>query len=216
MCERPTWEVDERERAAARAAGWRESDLEWESASERALARAADGDWKTADELWTRALAVAREHFPPDDPRLGAALANPAAARFLQNGAADFPQGGSADAKAKVKVDATALAESLAESRRVWAQSPGWIDRMRLEHLARSSVHHLRMEAKNRGVYEAVVRRRLHDFAAEARWAVENFADGGEVIFHSPRRWRMEKPPIFGDTRKLLSACLLLSFRPRQ
>ena len=202
MCEGPTWEVDERERAAARAAGWREADLEWESASERALTLAAADDWKTADGLWTCALTVAREHFPPDDPRLGAALANPAAARFLQNGAADFPQGGSAKA--------------LAESRRVWAQSPGWIDRMRLEHLARSSVHHLRMEAKNRGVYEAVVRRRLHDFAAEARWAVENFADGGEVIFHSPQRWRAEKPPIFGDTRKLLSACLLLSFRPRR
>ena len=196
MCEGPTWEVDERERAAARAAGWRESDLEWESASERALTRAAADDWKTADELWTRALAVARKHFPPDDPRLGSALANPAASMFLQSGISD--------------------AKALAESRRVWAQSPGWIDRMRLEHLARSSVHHLRMEAKNRGVYEAVVRRRLHDFAAEARWAVENFADGGEVVLHSSRRWRMEKPPIFGDTRKLLSACLLLSFRPRR
>ena len=192
MSERRIWEVDERALAAARAAGWRESDLEWESASERALALAGEGEWGEAAGLWSRALVLARERFAPDDPRLGCGLANFAAAPFFR--------GEGADAKA------------LAEAREVWARGPGWIDRMRMEQRARSSVHHLRMEAKNRRIYDAAARRRLHDFAAEAREALEHFARGGEVAPRPLKRWRAESPPIFGDSRKILSACLLLSF----
>lgn len=190
----PTWGAEEPDLAAARAAGWGEADWDWERASERAMGRAMEGDWETAGELWSRALALALARFPPDDPRLGASWANSTAASFFQSGRAD--------------------AKALEESRRVWTQSPGWIDRMRLEQRARGSVHHLRMEAKNRRVYETVVRRRLHDFAAEAREAVERLANGGKIAPRSLKRWRAEKPPFFGDTRKILSACLLLSFCP--
>ena len=196
MSERPTWEADEREFAAARAAGWREADLRWESASERAIARAEEGDWKAANALWTGALDLAREFFLSDDPRLGVSWANSAAAPVFQNRKAN--------------------AAALEAARRAWTRGPAWIDRMKMERVARSSVHHMRMEAKNRGIYESAARRRLHDFAAEARETLEHLAAGGDIEPHSLRRWRAEKPPIYGDTRKLLSACLLLSFRPRR
>ena len=186
----PIWAAD------AKAAEWRASDRAWEFAAERAFARGGQNDWKAAGELWGRALTLARRRFSPDDPRLGASLANSAAALFFQSGRAD--------------------AKALEEARRVWARSPGWIDQMRLTRRARGSVHHMRMEAKHRAVYDSIARRRLHDFAAGARATVDCFADGGEVAPNSADGWKAEKPPVFDDARKLLAACLLLAFRVKR
>ena len=202
MCDGRILAVDDHpDWPAARAAGWGESDLAWEFGMAQAAESAESGDERAAKESRLQCLALARKRFAPDDPRLGASLASVVFARMRCNGRAD-----SSD-----PTDAPALAES----RRIWAQSPGWIDRMRPEQMARSSVHHLRMEAKHRRAYQAVARRRLQDFAAEARAAVERLADGGEVTVGSPQQWRAERPPVFGDSRKILAACLLMGFRIR-
>ena len=200
MSVRPISAADERELAAALAAGWSESDLGWEIQLERAADFALQGDFAQASILWNRCLEIARKNFPPDDPRMGTSLANVGFA-LRQNDR---------------ETDAAAIFN---EARRIWAVSPAWIDRMRPENPARSSVHHFRMEIKNRRIYQANARRRLHDFAADARRTLKQLADGGSgdaIVADNLVRWRAEKPPIFGDSRKLLAACLLLakSIRP--
>lgn len=180
----------EMERAAALAAGWRIADLDWEQKQERA-AMLADKDATSASTLWTESLQIARANFDADDPRLGTSFAN-AACAISHDGDADM---------------------LLQSARRIWAQSPSWIDRVKPEWVARSSPHHLRMELKNRGIYEANARRKLHDFAAAVRLQVElPPATENGAAFRRLARWRIEKPPIFGDSRKLLAAgCLLMT-----
>lgn len=186
MCKKPIWVADDLP-AAAVAAGWQAADWEWEKQQEQAATAALAGDLATAAECWHAGLCLAQEHFAADDPRLGTSLAN---VGFCRQRAGDDGS------------------DYLAAAKRVWDVSPAWIDRIPIEQRARSSVHHFRMEAKNRHAYQAQARRQLQDMAATVRACLAG--DNTTAAAERLRQWEKEKPPVFGERRKLIAACLLL------
>jgi hypothetical protein len=95
-----------------------------------------------------------------------------------------------------------------------WAAVPALVATIEPARRARSSLYHLRMEAKHRETYVANQRKRLAGFVAEARLALEALAEGREPPVRLSERWRGEKPPVFDETRKLLSAALLIAAPP--
>ncbi|MCP4329257.1 MAG: tetratricopeptide repeat-containing protein [Alphaproteobacteria bacterium] len=193
MSEKPTSAGNDFDYAAARAAGWSTADIEWETKSEQAAQLAVDGNIEAAAPLWRETLLVARDSFENPDPRIGTSLAN--AAFALRHEGSE------------------AAAALFSEARRVWDASGLWVVGMKVDFRARSSLFHLRMEALHRDQYEATIRERHGRFAAEARQAVRALAEGGDPPARGLARWRGEKSPIFGDSRKLLAACLLLVSR---
>jgi tetratricopeptide (TPR) repeat protein len=195
MSEKPTSAGDNLELSEALQAGWSADEVAWELRQEAAALAAYEGDIEKALPLWRDALALARKTFSVDDPRLGTSLANMAFA-LRETGRSE------------------AAVPLFEEARQVWDASFAWIEALKLERRARSSLFHLRMESLHRDKYEAHFRERLRRFAAEARSAVAVMAEGGLQPERCLPRWRSEKPPAFWDSRKLLAACLLLVSRP--
>lgn len=195
MSEKPTSADDNLDLSEALKAGWSPDEVAWELRQEAAAQAAYDGDIEKALPLWRDALALARKTFGSDDPRLGTSLANMAFA-LRKTGRAE------------------AAGPLFEEARQVWDASFAWVEGLKLERRARSSLFHLRMESLHRDKYEAHYRERLRRFAAEARSAVTAMAEGGPQPERCLPRWRSEKPPAFWDSRKLLAACLLLVSRP--
>jgi hypothetical protein len=193
----PTWGFDraDREMRAARAAGWRRADLAWERLQERANADLAAGDAVRALRGFRRAHWLARAFLPAGDPRRATSLANAAfAAR-----AAGAP--------------ARALRD-YAEARRLWAVVPATIPSLTVAPRARSSLFHLRMEARHLETFRANQRARLARFVAEADAALAALTRGDPPPVRLASRWKGEKPAVFDDSRKLLAACLLIAGDP--
>lgn len=184
--------LDRRSLAAARAAGWRRADLAWERTQEEANAALAEGDTARAARLFRRAGWIAFWWFRGADPRRATTLANLALAYRLAG----------REIRAK---------EHYARARRRWGQVDGFIAGARIVSRARSSMFHLRMEARHRETYEQNVRIRLTAFARETATALAALERGEPTTFHLYERWRAEKPPVFDDTRKLLGAALLVA-----
>src|SRR5688572_16400322 len=90
------------------AAGWSEADIDWESASKRALQYLAAGDLDRAREEIAKSLRVANAEFPADDPRLGASLAN---------------QGAALVAAGKPELSRRSLGDAV----RVWRSCDAWV-----------------------------------------------------------------------------------------
>jgi len=78
---------------------------------------------------------------------------------------------------------------------------------------ARSSLFHLRMEARHRATFHANFRRRLTAIAGETAETIAALTAPRGPGHRHFSRWRGEKPPVFDDTRKILAACLLLPDR---
>ncbi|QYX58621.1 tetratricopeptide repeat-containing protein [Roseovarius sp. SCSIO 43702] len=159
----------------ARGAGWTRADLAWERLMETGCA----GTGKAARRRFLAADLLARLRFAPGDPRRATA----AAARWRLTGA-----------------EAHRL-----RALREWQGVESYIETLEIRPRARSSLFHLRMEARHRDTYHANLRKRLTAFATEMRETLE-----GEGHHRHAARWRGEKPTVFDDTRKLLAACLLI------
>ena len=180
------------ELAAARAAGWRRCDLAWERLQDRAHAALRDGDTAQAARLWRRAWWLAMLRLERSDPRYATSLANAGmAARLTGN-----------EALARRRY-ARALG--------LWGGVPGWVDEMKIGRRARSSLFHLRMEAKHWDTYQGNMRRRALNFAREGAACLDAAVYGAPAPFRLHDRWRGEKPAIFDDMRKFLGATLLLA-----
>lgn len=178
--------------AAATAAGWTEAEIEWELTQERAAVHAETGCYDEATPLWAEALYLARLNFAQNDPRLATSIANHAFA--LRRGGDD-----------KMAV------ELFEEAVRIWKTSALWIETLRIERMARSSLFHLRMEMRHWDEYEKTARTRLHRFAEEAQTAVTALAEGSRPKTPGLSRWKAEKMPNYSDRRKLLAAALLIA-----
>ena len=184
-------EAKDNEMRAALAAGWRRSDLLWERAQEQANACYLAGVASAAVRLWRRAGWVAWLHIPAADPRPATTLANLALADRLSGH----------EARARRRYG---------RARRHWRGTEHFIAGLSIARRGRSSLFHLRMEALHWDTYADNLRTRLRAFADEAAQALAALEENQQPECRLFERWRGEKPPVFDDTRKLLSAVLLI------
>jgi hypothetical protein len=183
------------------AAGWTEADLDWEKVSERSIEALAAGDIPRAKEAAGGALQLARGNFPPIDPRLGTSLANYAVGLRLAGEGSGVPL-------------------LLREALDVWRGAGPWIARMGAPRIARSSLFHMRMEARHRETYRARWQIRWREIADEAKLRLQVLNEGQgvskETAAEALARWRRERPAMLNDTRKLMAAAFLLLAPPAQ
>ena len=92
-----------------------------------------------------------------------------------------------------------------------WSGVGQSLDSIEIRSRARSSLFHLRMEAKHWDAYRANMAARLQAFIGETGECLEHLIDGRQVPHRLYSRWKGEKPSVFDDTRKILGACLLLA-----
>jgi hypothetical protein len=177
--------------ALARA-GWRDEDLTWEQIQEAAAEALAAGKWDEATWYWETGLALAREAFQDDDPRLATSLANRAVS-VRREGRAE-PAG---------KLFGQALS--------VWQRCGPWLEALAPERRARSSLFHLRLERKHPGGYDRHSLARYQALAEEGRAATRALMDGTKTAHGGLARWRRKRPAGYTDGRKLLAAVALLA-----
>lgn len=185
-----TWSIQE-----LLQAGWSEADLAWEATAERTAEAVAREDQTKAKGSAGEALQLARANFASNDPRLGTSLANYGMCLSLS--------GRSEDSMFLFR-----------EGLDVWRQSPGWIAHMEAPRMARSSLFHMRMEARHRSTYRARWQERWREIAAEATARSEALIVSPGVPVPAAAdafaRWRRERPAMLNDTRKLMAAAFLL------
>lgn len=189
-----TWNVQE-----LLSAGWSDADLAWESAAESTVDAASRKDYPRAKEEASQALQIARANFEPIDPRLGTSLANYGVCLSLAG-----------DDQAKASLFAKAL--------EAWKGAAPWIARMDAPRVARSSLFHMRMEARHRDTYRGLWQQRWREIAAETIKRLDALSVPNAVI-SAPADdtlavWRRERPAMLNDTRKLMAAALLLLAPP--
>ena len=176
---------------AALAAGWKKADLRWERLQEEGNASFDNNDLTGAGRAWRRAWWIAILSFPADDPRRATTLANLALVD-RQNGN---------KARAAKRFDKAMC---------IWEKSGLYIEGMQIARRARSSLFHLRMEAEHWDTYQENLRTRYRAFATEAGDALKALSEERPVECRLFSRWRGEKPSIYDDSRKFLSAALLI------
>ena len=176
----------------ALAAGWSRADLVWEGLMQAACAACAEGDMQRAAKLTGRAAWVARLAFARGDLRRATVLANRGV----------LAQVAGKTGKARALLD---------QAVRHWdASAEAAIADMQIAPRARSSLFHLRMEARHRQTYHDNMRTRFSRIAAEVREALDSMARGQRPECRLYSRWLGERPNVYDDTRKVLSACLLI------
>ncbi len=192
----PTSASDRRtQRAMARKAGWHLADLTWEGLQEAGNAHLLADDHRAAAACFRRAAWLAYFCIARDDPRRATSLANQAAMDRLAG----------REKRARRRY---------AEARRIWAGTVPWITGMTIARRARSSLFHLRMEARHWDTYQENMRTRMARFATETGEALAALEQGSPSPHRLYGRWRGEKPAVFDDTRKLLAAALLVAGDP--
>ncbi len=174
------------------ATGWSEPDLAWETAQCEAARLEAHGDGAEAARLWAEALRIARAHFARDDLRLATSLAN---------------QGFATRRAGKEDLAGQLFEEALL----VWDSAGRWLEGLRPERRARSSVFHLRLETRHPGGYDRFSRERYAALAKEGRAAIVDLRDGRSTGRRPLERWNRERPQGFSDARKLVAAALLIA-----
>lgn len=182
----PDWQL-------ARKSGWTRADLMWERLMEDGCTAYASGHMAGAGRLFLAADALARGRFDARDPRRAA----PPAARAMCRRA----QGRDA-------------AKLITLAQRQWGHAPQAIADMEIKPRIRSSLFHLRMEAKHRGQYQDNLRTRLGRIAEETGETLDRLAAGTPSAHRHFARWRGEKPSVFDGTRKVLGAALLIPDMP--
>ena len=172
------------------ADAWTDADADWERLQVTAAEAFAAGDLISAGATWAAALRTARASFEADDPRLATSLANYATA-LHQRG--DL-------------VPARLWQESL----EVWDKAPAWLARQRFVRGARSSMLHLRLEAKHPGAYDVNLRRRCETLLRAARAATATLAAGAPG--QAPDRAAVQafRGARYDAMRKVLAAAHLL------
>ncbi len=174
---------------------WTKSDGQWEYLHEQALKMVATGYVCSSEAFTWEALLLARDSFSPIDPRIAASIANCA-----------FFHGLNRDEKTAISMYSEAV--------QIWNACGPWVDTLKIERRARSSIFHLRMETRHWPVYEARQREKLMNLVDRGRAAVIALSKGQQIDLPGYTRWQKEKPTCPSDSRKLLSAALLI-FRSR-
>lgn len=177
---------------AARAAGWGRTDILWEALMEAGNRAFNEGDQARAATLFGRAHGLARVFFTGPDPRRATALVN-LAVLDLEKGRV------------------SRAARRLARARALWqARIAPAIAAMKIHPRARSSLFHLRMEARHRETYHANMRQRIGRISDETLAVMVAIAEAQPPAHRMYSRWLGERPNVHDDTRKVLGACLLI------
>lgn len=179
------FEARRREALAARAAGWSRADLLWERWADAGCAAFAAGQRARARALLLAAWLVARL-LPPGDRRRITARVNVALSARHPDHAA------------------------LLRAADRWRAAGADIAALPFTALPRSSLYHLRMEARHRDTYVSNARHRLARIADETAETLVALAEGRDAPHRHVGRWKGERPPVFDDRRKILAACLLI------
>jgi hypothetical protein len=166
------------------AAGWTPEELYWEELAATGLAMA--GKVAAAD-YWREAARVAPETFAAGDPRHATGLANLALAEPLR------------------------AADLLQQALVLWQASETWLDTLRPEHRARSSLFHLRLRSKHRGGYDHWSRQRYRLLHQEGLHRLTQRAEGTLVEGDGYASWRRQRPAGFDDRRRLVDAVWLIA-----
>ena len=177
---------------AARAAGWGRAELIWEQLQDRANHALSAGDHAAAVRGFRWAWWLALLAFSRADPRYATSLANAAAADRIVG----------AEARARRRY---------AEALQLWTQVPAQIGAVDIAPRVRSSLFHLRMEARHMQTYEATRRLRLTAFVNETAETLAALESGRPPPHRHHARWAGERPPVFDGSRRLLAACLLIA-----
>ena len=192
MCAQPiSASEDDRQVRAARAAGWQRRDIWWEHWQEAANAALAAGRTREAIRGFRRAGWLGRLLLPSGDPRRATSEANLGLAARLA--------GHEARARARY-----------ARAAALWQDVAARIPALEVRPRSRSSLFHLRMEARHRDTFRANLETRLGKFVAETGACLAALAEGHTPPHRLYPRWKGEKPAIHDDMRKLLAACLLV------
>ena len=176
---------------SAGEAAWTEADTAWEQLQVGAAQAFAAHDLAGAAERWAAALRTGRASFAADDPRLATGLANHATALRLRG----------------QPVPAKLWEEAL----EIWAAAPAWLARQRFASRARSSVFHLRLEAKHGGAYDENLRRRAETLMHAARTACASLAAGAPARPPDVTVFQMFLSAPRDAMRKVLAAAHLLA-----
>ncbi|MEQ8896853.1 MAG: tetratricopeptide repeat-containing protein [Roseovarius sp.] len=191
------FERGDTEMRLARDAGWHRSELVWERVMEAGNRAWDEGRLTRARGFFTLADRIAVLRLAKGDPRRATAPA--ALARVFDR------QGRSRKSQAQAR---RALAE--------WAGVGAFIEAVEIRPRARSSLFHLRMEVRHRDTFHDNLRTRYRKFAEETRETMAGLSGEGPAATHRHfGRWRGERPSIFDDTRRVLSACLLIPDPPK-
>ena len=180
--------------ALARKAGWRRADIDWERLQEQGNALLLSGDLSGATRCFRRAGWIAFWRFEKDDPRRATTLANLALA--------DRIDGHAGRARRRYT-----------KARHLWGERDAWIDDMTVSRRARSSLFHLRMEARHWETYRDNTCARMRAFGTETAESLAALERSEAPPHRHFERWRGEKPSVFDDTRKFLAAALLVARR---
>ena len=177
----PDWQL-------ARTSGWARADLMWERLMEAGNEAYCNGQMARAGRLFLCADALARGRFDARDLRRATAPAARAMVCLARG----------RQARALI---------SLAQAS--WQVAPEAVAQMEIRPRMRSSLFHLRLEARHLGQYQDNLRLRLGRIAQETAQTLDEM--GSQVARHRHfARWRGEKPTVFDDTRKVVGAALLI------
>ena len=175
----------------ARASGWHRADLRWERLSEAGIIAWKSGSKRRATFLFHAAYWQARQAFGRHDRRIASSLIN------LGIAAGTTSRRG---------------VHLIARARRIWLAAQGDVDEMVVRPRSRSSLFHLRMEARHRETFLANCRLRISLIIAETGETLDALETGACTLPHRHySRWRGERPPVFDDMRRMLGACLLIA-----
>ena len=180
---------------AALNAGWNREDLYWERLQERSNERLRAGRRLASAAGFAAAFAIARLRFGTGDLRRPASRANLAfALRAL-----------GAERSAR---------RTYSAARGEWTAASGAMESAGIKPRARSSLFHMRMEARHWDTYRLNRIARLRKFHEEAAECLSELERGRPAPHRLYSRWLGEKPAVFDDARKILGACLLLASDP--
>ena len=190
MFARRIWEFDftaPQARAALRS-GWTRADILWESMMEAGCDAFAAGDTARAAREFRRAWWTSRIFARTD----------------LRRAATGAALGVACGSPRRIAGARRALA----------AHADSQIARTQIGPRARSSLFHLRMEARHREAYHGNLRRRMSAIARETVECLGAMERGLAPPHRLHSRWKGERPAVHDGTRMTLAALLLIPEPP--
>ncbi|SMD08095.1 hypothetical protein [Primorskyibacter flagellatus] len=190
---RRIWGFDrsDAEMKMARAAGWSRADLVWERLLEAGNLAWAEGVQAKAASRFRQADLLTRLCFDRNDLRRATCHANLSLIAMAGN-----------------KPHRAALHQ--ARALQIWKTAASQIATMNVAPRSRSSLFHLRLEAKHRDTFHDNMRKRFSNFAAETEETLRMLTAPAPSRHRHFSRWRGERPNVYDDTRKIMGACLLI------